>query len=90
MEALDGSIAQSGDLVTIVVERGDGDPGEKPATKKMTGTLRAFRPNDDQIAELEAKLAALQADNATRWEIDTGTSVVGVDPSQVRSIVYTE
>ncbi len=62
----DKKLVTDGDLVNLVLQHGS---TEKDPIK---GRVRSFRPNTEQIAELEAKLAVLKSDNGIRWEIMTG------------------
>lgn len=62
---------KDGAKMELVLQHGAGHQ------KNLKGTLRSFRQNADQIADLEAQLEDLKAKNDLRWEIipDDGPAV---------------
>jgi hypothetical protein len=76
-KAADGKTVTEG-KAALVLRHGDTE-------RKVKGTVRAFEPHTEQIADLEAKLEALRADNVTRWEIATADATIGFLPENVLS-----
>lgn len=81
LKAKDGRTVSDGGKVKLTLQHGD-------AERVVRGTVHAFEPNTAQIAELKAQLKALQADNRTRWEVETddpAQPAVGFLPEHVLS-----
>lgn len=72
-----GKTVQEEDRVELTLSHG-------AAEKKVTGVVRAFKPNTEHIIALEAKIDELRRDNYLRWEVVSDDNVaVGFVPEHV-------
>lgn len=77
-KTLDGKTVSDGDELDLAISHGTDE-------RKISGVVRAFKPNSEHIAQLKAKITELEADNGTRWEIvpSDGSSAMGFLPEHV-------